>query len=68
MVGGGGCHWTYKFMGHIESKIKNLKGILREFSPYFLPARLPYLGKRHTLYTIYVFDYIGEVHITVFLI
>ena len=39
---GWGCHWTSKCMGHIESKIKNFKGILRVFTPYFLLARLPY--------------------------
>ena len=30
-----GCHWTSKCMGHIESKIPNLKGLLRVFIPYF---------------------------------
>ena len=43
--GGGGYSWYYmmgggvpldlQIHGFIESKIKNLKGILREFSPYF---------------------------------
>ena len=35
---GWGCHWTSKCMGHIESKIKNLKGLLRVFTPYFTGA------------------------------
>ena len=30
-----GCHCTSKCMGHIESKIKKLKGLLRVFIPYF---------------------------------
>ena len=31
---GWGCHTTSTFLGHIESRIKNLKGILRVFSLY----------------------------------
>ena len=30
-----GCHWTSNCMGHIESKITKLKGLLRVFTPYF---------------------------------
>ena len=30
-----GCHWTSKCMGHNQSKIKNWKGLLRVFTPYF---------------------------------
>ena len=44
-------------MGHIESKIKNFKGILRLFTPYFYWRVCHIKVQRHTLYTNYVFSY-----------
>ena len=55
--GGGRFHWTSKCMGHIESKIKNLKGILRVFSPFFDWRVCHIKVQKHTLYTNYLLSY-----------
>ena len=52
-----GCHWTSKCMGHIESKIKNLKGLLRVFTPYFYWCVCHIKVQRLRLYTNYLFSY-----------
>ena len=55
-------------MGHIESQIKNLKGILRVFSPYFYWRICHIKVQRHTLYTNYLFSYCRKyiVHYSLF--
>ena len=53
---GWGRHWTSKCMGHIESKIKNFKGILRLFTPYFY-WRVCHIKVQRHMYTNYVFSY-----------
>ena len=59
---GWGCHWTSKCMGHIESKIKNLKGLWRVFArsicPIFFTGAFAIIKMQtHRLYTNYLFSY-----------
>ena len=64
---GWGCHWTSKCMGHIESKIKTLKGLLRVFTPYFYWCVCHIKVQRHTLYTNYLFSYCRKYTLQYFL-
>ena len=62
-----GCHWTSKCMGHIESKIQNMKGLLRVFTPYFYWCVCHIKVQRHTLYTNYLFSYCRKYTLQYFL-
>ena len=64
-----GCHWTSKCMGHMESKITKLKGLLRVFTPYFYWCVCHIKVQRHTctLYTNYLFSYCQKYTVQYFL-